>query len=127
MVHFFSSTTRPKMNLAPVVIVGLGRFGSAMARELTDHGVEVMGIDSRQRMVQNAADIVTNTAVADSTDIEALRQLGVDQVGRAGRRDVRRRFFDDGLALGRPENAPENAAERDSGHGCDNYRYSRDQ
>ncbi|MCF6778072.1 TrkA family potassium uptake protein [Corynebacterium sp. MC-21] len=83
MVHFFSSTTRPKMNLAPVVIVGLGRFGSAMARELTDHGVEVMGIDSRQRMVQNAADIVTNTAVADSTDIEALRQLGVDQVGRA--------------------------------------------
>ena len=83
MVHFFSSTPRPKMNLAPVVIVGLGRFGSAMARELTDHGVEVMGIDSRQRMVQNAADIVTNTAVADATDIEALRQLGVDQVGRA--------------------------------------------
>ena len=50
-----------------------------------------------------------------------------DSDGRAGRRDVRRRFFDDGLALGRPENAPENAAERDSGHGCDNYRYSRDQ
>lgn len=71
------------MNLAPVAIVGLGRFGSAMARELTEHGVEVMGIDRRQRTVQDVADIVTNTAVADSTDIEALRQLGIDQVGRA--------------------------------------------
>lgn len=74
---------RRSMDLPPVVILGLGRFGQALAGELTAHGVEVLGIDRTERAVNECADEVTTSAVADSTDIEVLRQLGVENVDRA--------------------------------------------
>lgn len=61
----------------PVAVIGLGRFGSALARQLSQQGTEVLGIDSSQRAVAALASQIANVAVADSTDIEALRQLGV--------------------------------------------------
>ena len=60
-----------------VVVIGLGRFGSALAAELVREGVDVLGIDSSLRLVQEHADVLTHAAVADATDPEALRQLGV--------------------------------------------------
>lgn len=62
-----------------VAIVGLGRFGSSLAHELVKHGSEVLGIDSDPRIVQRYADELTHTAVADTTDREALDQLGVPE------------------------------------------------
>jgi trk system potassium uptake protein TrkA len=61
----------------PVAVIGLGRFGSAVARQLAEQGTEVLGIDGNQRAVAALANQIGNVAVADSTDIEALRQLGV--------------------------------------------------
>jgi trk system potassium uptake protein TrkA len=61
----------------PVVVIGLGRFGSAVALQLAEQGTEVLGIDGNQRAVAALANQIANVAVADSTDIEALRQLGV--------------------------------------------------
>jgi trk system potassium uptake protein TrkA len=61
----------------PVVVIGLGRFGGALARQLTEQGTEVLGIDSSEKTVAALANQLGNVAVADSTDIEALRQLGV--------------------------------------------------
>jgi trk system potassium uptake protein TrkA len=61
----------------PVVVIGLGRFGSAVALQLAEQGTEVLGIDGNQRAVAAVANQIANVAVADSTDIEALRQLGV--------------------------------------------------
>ncbi|WP_280397860.1 potassium channel family protein [Nocardia carnea] len=58
-------------------MVGLGRFGSALARELVTHGSEVLAIDSNQTLVQQYSDELTHVAVADTTDMEALEQLGV--------------------------------------------------
>jgi trk/ktr system potassium uptake protein len=66
-----------------VVVIGLGRFGSSLALELISRGSEVLGIDSDQKIVQQYADDLTYSAVADSTDAEAMRQLGVDKFERA--------------------------------------------
>lgn len=60
-----------------VLVVGLGRFGGAVATTLTELGSEVLGIDQDQRLVQDFAGRVTHAVEADSTDPEALRQLGV--------------------------------------------------
>jgi trk system potassium uptake protein TrkA len=62
-----------------VAVIGLGRFGSSLANELMRRGWDVLGIDSDARLVQRYSDSLTHAAVADSTDPEALRQLGVDE------------------------------------------------
>jgi trk system potassium uptake protein len=67
----------------PVVVVGLGRFGTALALELTRRGTEVMGIDNRSKVVQAVSGQLAHVVTADSTDIEALRQLGVAEYYRA--------------------------------------------
>ncbi|WP_394619524.1 potassium channel family protein [Lentzea sp. JNUCC 0626] len=66
-----------------VVVLGLGRFGSSLALELVAQGVEVMAIDSDPKLVQRHADDVTHAVVADTTDAEVMRQLGVDEFQRA--------------------------------------------
>lgn len=67
----------------PVVVIGLGRFGSALALELTSRGTEVLAIDNRPKLVQSLAGQLTHTVTADCTDTEALRQLGVPDFTRA--------------------------------------------
>jgi trk system potassium uptake protein TrkA len=62
-----------------IVVIGLGRFGSALAIELANGGREVLGIDRSERLVQDHAESLTRAAVADSTDADALRQLGVSE------------------------------------------------
>ncbi|MFB4271360.1 potassium channel family protein [Nonomuraea sp. GTA35] len=66
-----------------VVVIGLGRFGSALALELTRRGTEVLAIDHRPKLVQSYTGQITQVAVADSTDLDALRQLGVPDFRRA--------------------------------------------
>ncbi len=67
----------------PVVVIGLGRFGSALALELTSLGTEVLAIDNRPKVVQSMAGKLTHVVAADSTDIEALRQLDVQGFSHA--------------------------------------------
>ncbi|WP_405145127.1 TrkA family potassium uptake protein [Sphaerisporangium sp. NBC_01403] len=62
---------------SPVVVIGLGRFGTSLALELVRRGTEVLAIDNRPKVVQNLAGSLTHVVAADSTDMEALRQLGV--------------------------------------------------
>ncbi|MBK1785013.1 potassium channel family protein [Prauserella cavernicola] len=66
-----------------VVVIGLGRFGSSLAVELVNGGCEVLGIDSDPKLVQKLSDELTHTAVADTTDAEAMGQLGVPEFDRA--------------------------------------------
>jgi trk system potassium uptake protein TrkA len=61
----------------PVVVIGLGRFGTSLALELAGRGTEVLAIDHRPRIVQSLAGRLTQIVTADATDIEALRELGV--------------------------------------------------
>ena len=66
-----------------VVVVGLGRFGRSLALELTKEGVEVLGVDSDPRVVRSLAGRLTHVVEADSTDLEAMRELGVAEFERA--------------------------------------------
>ncbi|WP_409342330.1 potassium channel family protein [Paenibacillus sp. MBLB4367] len=58
-------------------IIGMGRFGSSVAKSLSGLGFEVLAIDSSEARVQEISGIVTHAIQADTTDEEALRALGV--------------------------------------------------
>jgi trk system potassium uptake protein TrkA len=66
-----------------IVVIGLGRFGGQVAQSLLSLGHEVLGIDDDPKIVQGWSDRLTHVAQADSTDEEALRQLGVPDFARA--------------------------------------------
>ncbi|MEU2901053.1 potassium channel family protein [Streptomyces sp. NPDC001273] len=66
-----------------VVVIGLGRFGRALALELTDEDTEVLGIDENTEVVQALSGSLTHVVRADSTKEDALRQLGVHEFERA--------------------------------------------
>lgn len=61
----------------PVLVIGLGRFGGAVARTLERMGHEVLGADTDARRVQEFAPEVTKVVEADCTDTATLKQLGV--------------------------------------------------
>lgn len=67
----------------PVVVIGLGRFGTSLALELVQAGTEVLAIDSQPRVVESLAGKLTHVVTADSTDLDALQQLGVPDFYRA--------------------------------------------
>ncbi|HEV2783466.1 MAG TPA: TrkA family potassium uptake protein [Actinophytocola sp.] len=67
----------------PIAVLGLGRFGSSLAIELARDGREVLGIDADERLVQDHAEELTRAVVADTTDADALRQLGVPDLETA--------------------------------------------
>ena len=69
---------RPKNQIPNnVVVVGLGRFGGAVAESLTRLGHEVLAIEENLSLEQSWSDRLTHVVQADSSNIEALRQLGV--------------------------------------------------
>ncbi|MFP5321969.1 MAG: potassium channel family protein [Acidimicrobiia bacterium] len=59
-----------------VLVVGLGRFGSAVAEELTHLGYEVLGVDTDGRRVQRMSETLTHALEADTTSVEVLEQIG---------------------------------------------------
>ncbi|MDN4614021.1 TrkA family potassium uptake protein [Leifsonia sp. F6_8S_P_1B] len=63
---------------APVLVIGLGRFGAATAGQLDRLGREVLAIDTDGGLVQKWADRVTHTVQADARSIETLRQIGAE-------------------------------------------------
>ena len=65
------------------MVIGLGRFGLALAQQLQALGQEVLGIDARAEQVQAASGLLTFVVQADATDPEVLLQLGVDSVNLA--------------------------------------------
>ncbi|HET6920881.1 MAG TPA: TrkA family potassium uptake protein [Jiangellaceae bacterium] len=72
-----------KTDTVSVVVIGLGRFGSAVAESLVNLGQEVLAIDENRELVERWSDDLTHVAQADTTDDEALRQLGVANFDRA--------------------------------------------
>jgi trk system potassium uptake protein len=61
-------------------VIGLGRFGSAMATTLADLGHDVIGVDADAERVRRLADVVTQAVELDATDERALRAAGVPDV-----------------------------------------------
>lgn len=59
------------------VVIGLGRFGSSIAKTLYSLGNEVLAIDSDEEAVQGIADDVTQAIQAEATDEGMLKSLGI--------------------------------------------------
>lgn len=82
--HLFSSRGPSRLNRADaVVVIGLGRFGTALALELMETGTDVLGIDSNEEIVQSLNGKLTHVVCADTTKETALRQLSVNEFDRA--------------------------------------------
>ncbi len=61
---------------APVLVIGLGRFGAATAGELDKLGRDVLAVDEDPALVQKWSDRVKHTAVLDARNVNALEQIG---------------------------------------------------
>ena len=59
------------------IVVGLGRFGSAIAETLCEAGEEVLGVDIDMELVEAMRDRITHTVQLNAMDREALEALGV--------------------------------------------------
>lgn len=58
-------------------VIGLGRFGTSVARTLYKLGQEVLAIDTSEDRLRYLADEVTHTLLADSTDANVLKNIGI--------------------------------------------------
>ena len=61
-------------------VFGLGRYGTAVARELVDNGMEVIAVDIDERIVNAAAAELPICKCADITDPDVITQLGIANV-----------------------------------------------
>ena len=66
-----------------VAVIGLGRFGAAVAESLARLGHDVLGIDADGIIVQAMSDKLTHVVQADTTDAETLTRLGVGEYRHA--------------------------------------------
>ena len=66
----------------PVAVIGLGRFGTALALELARGGTEVLAVDHRPDVVQKLSGQLGQVVVADSTDPDALTEIGIGDFSR---------------------------------------------
>ena len=57
------------------IVIGLGRFGSEVARRLYGYGCEVLAMDTSSENVQQVADQVTHAVVGNAQDKDVLRAL----------------------------------------------------
>jgi trk system potassium uptake protein len=65
------------MKAKQFLVIGVGRFGSALATTLFDLGHEVVAIDTKEASIEAIMNEVTHAAIMDATDEEALRKLGI--------------------------------------------------
>ncbi|MCH6267519.1 MULTISPECIES: potassium channel family protein [Neobacillus] len=58
-------------------VIGLGRFGLSIANKLYESGRDVLGVDVNEERADEAQSYVTHSVIADSTDPEALKSIGI--------------------------------------------------
>ncbi len=61
------------------VVVGLGIFGFNIAKDLYENGMEVIAIDKNREMIQKIKDFSTKAILADATDMELLKTIGIQE------------------------------------------------
>ena len=58
-----------------VLIIGLGQFGMSLARTLSEKGTEVLAVDTKHHLVEEAAGFVTEAIAMDVTDEIQLAKI----------------------------------------------------
>lgn len=61
-------------------VFGLGRYGRAVARELVENGMEVIAVDTEERIVNDAAAYLPVCKCADVSDSEVISRLGIGNI-----------------------------------------------
>ena len=61
-------------------VFGLGRYGTAVARELVENGMEVIAVDAEQKIVNDAVAYLPVCKCADVTDSEVISRLGISNI-----------------------------------------------
>lgn len=61
-------------------VIGLGRFGSAIATTLAELGHDVLGVDDDENRVNDLSDVITHAVQLDATDAKALRAAAIHDV-----------------------------------------------
>ncbi|MFC7061365.1 potassium channel family protein [Halobacillus seohaensis] len=61
-------------------VIGLGRFGGSICRELSREGMEVLALDLDEDKVNEYRDIAAHAVIADSTDENVLKELGIRNI-----------------------------------------------
>ena len=61
-------------------VFGLGRYGTAVARELVENGMEVIAVDTEQKIVNDTAAYLPVCKCADVTDAEVISRLGIGNI-----------------------------------------------
>ena len=61
-------------------VIGLGQFGRAVVDELLENGMDVIAIDNDPEAINKVAKKLPTSFVADSTDEEAMKELGLKDV-----------------------------------------------
>ena len=64
-------------------VIGLGQFGISVVEELVGNGMDVIAIDSDEEAVKKIANLLPTVAVANATDEESLKELGIKDVDAA--------------------------------------------
>ena len=67
-----------RLSMKSVLLVGVNRFGSLLAKQLHDQGLEIMAIDRDEERINNILPLVTDAQIGDSTNEAFLRSLGVN-------------------------------------------------
>lgn len=71
------------MKIRQFGVIGLGRFGSSVARTLAALGHEVLGIDVDEELVEEHQEFLTHVVQADCTDEDAMRRIGLRNMDTA--------------------------------------------
>lgn len=62
------------------LVIGLGNFGKTLARELTDRGHDVIGVDNNENRVEEVKDRISVAYILDATERTALQALPIDEI-----------------------------------------------
>ena len=66
-----------------IIVLGLGRFGYAVATRLAQKGAYVTAVDSNYKTVEKIASLVSSSVQADITEEQALKSLGINNYDAA--------------------------------------------
>ncbi|MEQ6388853.1 TrkA family potassium uptake protein [Bacillaceae bacterium S4-13-58] len=61
-------------------VIGLGRFGGSICKELSMEGMNVLAIDINEDRVNEFKDVASHAVIADTTDENVLRELGIRNI-----------------------------------------------
>lgn len=61
-------------------VIGLGRFGSSICKELSEEGMNVLAIDIDEQKVNEFKNIASFAVIADATDEQALKDIGIKNI-----------------------------------------------